>query len=170
MDNNLAYAGIGSRKTPKEICLMMTLIARQLTPTGWLLRSGHALGADQAFEKGTARKEVHLPWRGYNNAPDGPGYGVIQPTQEISYIAAKYHPAWDHLTIPVRQLMCRNVTIILGEHLDNPAKMVVCWTPNGQYIGGTSHGMRIADGYDIPIFNLAKPEDQVNLSKFVLQR
>lgn len=168
---SIPYAGIGSRETPNDICAMMTLISRNLAKTGWKLRSGHALGADQAFEKGTALKEVYLPWDGYNGAyADGHTHGVIHPTDEIRSIAAHYHPAWGRLTEPVRLLMCRNVTIILGEHLVEPSLMVICWTPNGQWIGGTSHGLRIAEAYGIPIFNLALTDDQTKLSKFVLQR
>jgi hypothetical protein len=149
---------------------MFTLISRNLAKTGWLLRSGNAVGADQAFQRGTARKEVHLPWRGYNNAPVGPEYGVIRANEGLRAIAKKYHPAWDRLSEHAKLLMCRNVTIILGEFLDNPVKMVVCWTPDGQYVGGTSHGMRIADACGIPVFNMAIADDQTKFAKFVLER
>lgn len=46
------YAGIGSRRTPKEVVLVFESIARYLGSRGFLLRSGHAPGADVAFERG----------------------------------------------------------------------------------------------------------------------
>lgn len=170
MRHNLIYAGVGSRKTPPEYCRSMTEIARQLSPTGWQLRSGGAMGADLAFEKGAVHKEIHLPWDGYNNArSNGTTHIVPRPTVEIADIAARYHPAWEKLNDTVKLLMCRNTTIVLGTDLASHAKMVVCWTEGGKLIGGTSHAMRVADAFGIPVFNIALPEDQVKLCKFVLQ-
>lgn len=168
--HNLIYAGIGSRKTPPQTLAQMRSVAEQLSPTGWLLRSGGAIGADTAFERGAAHKEIHLPWDGYNNRrEDGSSYIVPKPTPEICDIAAAHHPAWDRLTDTVKLLMVRNTTIILGTDLHHYAKMVICWTPYGRLTGGTAHGMRIAYAFDIPVFNIANPEDQTKLCKFVLQ-
>jgi predicted Rossmann fold nucleotide-binding protein DprA/Smf involved in DNA uptake len=47
-----SYAGIGSRKTPWDICNTMVYLARALRRKGYTLRSGHAKGADQSFEMG----------------------------------------------------------------------------------------------------------------------
>ena len=48
----LTYAGIGSRQTPQHIQDTIRTIAAELGARGWLLRSGHAEGADIAFEMG----------------------------------------------------------------------------------------------------------------------
>lgn len=170
LNHNLIYAGIGSRKTPVQVQNTMLSIARQLSPTGWLLRSGHADGADKAFERGATHKQIHLPWPGYNNTDTGGVYICPKPTVEICDIAATHHPKWDELKPAVKLLMARNVTIVLGEHLDAHAKMVVCWTPGGRLEGGTAHGIKVAQAFDIPVFNIARPEDQVALCKFVLER
>jgi predicted Rossmann fold nucleotide-binding protein DprA/Smf involved in DNA uptake len=45
----MIYAGIGSRETPKEVLKSMTNYAKELSATGWVLRSGGADGADTAF-------------------------------------------------------------------------------------------------------------------------
>lgn len=164
--SQLIYSGIGSRKTPQNMCLKMTHIASQLEESGWLLRSGHAEGADQAFEIGTRKSEIHLPWEGYENAAHGYPYRVIRPRPEIQDIARRYHPKWDELSNPVKLLMCRNVTIVLGEDLETHSKMVICWTEGGRLKGGTAHGMKIAYAYDIPVFNIALPEDQIRLCSF----
>lgn len=177
MDHNLIYAGIGSRKTPPEYCRVMTDIARQLSPTGWLLRSGGAAGADLAFERGAVHKQIHLPWDGYNNTRENGTTHIVPDLNketnplatQIVDIAARHHPAWDKLSDTVRLFMCRNTTIVLGMDLASYAKMVVCWTENGKLIGGTAHGIKIAHAFDIPVFNIALQEDQVKLCKFVLQ-
>lgn len=167
MKHNLIYAGIGSRKTPLPMLTIMTNLARELSPTGWQLRSGHADGADKAFERGAVHKEIHLPWPGYNNQDCGGVYICPKPTVEIATIAATHHPKWDSLTDAVKLLMCRNVTIVLGENLDAYAKMVIAWTPNGKLEGGTAHGITVAHAFDIPVFNIARSEDQIALCKFV---
>jgi hypothetical protein len=57
------YAGIGSRRAPAEILTVMTALASQLAERGYTLRSGHAAGSDQAFERGAGtRAEIYLPW------------------------------------------------------------------------------------------------------------
>ena len=61
------YTGIGSRKTPPFMCWVMTKLAQDLCAKQALLRSGGAGGADTAFEDGADwRKEVYLPWKGFN--------------------------------------------------------------------------------------------------------
>ena len=66
------YAGIGARATPPEILSLMTRAAFALTKRGYVLRSGHAIGADSAFERGAGRDaQIFLPaagWRGSASA------------------------------------------------------------------------------------------------------
>lgn len=45
------YTGIGSRETPEDFLKLFTQVARYLEIKGFTLRSGHARGADYAFEK-----------------------------------------------------------------------------------------------------------------------
>lgn len=59
----MIYTGIGSRETPPEIQEIMTNYARKLDKLGFILRSGGAMGADTAFEKGSTNKEIYLPWK-----------------------------------------------------------------------------------------------------------
>lgn len=164
----MIYAGIGSRETPAEILSEMQDIGQALETRKWMLRSGGAKGADTAFLSRAATYENHLPWSGYNGHSLTDKRNIVpELTQEIIDIAARFHPAWERLSRPVKILMCRNVTIVLGQKLDQHAKMVVCWTPNGRLIGGTSHGMKIAMAYDIPVFNLANFSDGKKLVDFV---
>lgn len=162
------YAGIGSRKSTPQVNATCALTAEELEEQGWFLRSGHADGCDVSFEMGVNKAmEIHLPWSGYNNAHHGWPYIVPKATPEVAQIAAAHHPVWSRLSDPVKLLMCRNVTIILGPELEKPAEMVICWTPDGGASGGTGHGIRVANAYGIPVFNFALKEDQERLCQFV---
>lgn len=48
--NNMTYAGIGSRETPMEVLELMTKASAWLGAKGYTLQSGGAIGADMAFE------------------------------------------------------------------------------------------------------------------------
>ena len=132
------YAGIGSRKTPKNILSLMTKSARRLDSLGWTLRSGGALGADLAFELGAGRKEIYLPWRAYA-------------------MARRYHPAWDRCSPAARKFHARNCYQVLGRDLATPAEFVLCWTPQGKVTGGTGQALRIAEDYGVQIINMFNP-------------
>jgi hypothetical protein len=151
------YAGIGARKTPANVLAMMTRIAKRLEEKGYTLRSGGAEGADQAFAAGTSKKEVYLPWRGYNNLQSQ----FTHVSSEAIALAEQFHPS-SHLSPGVKKLMARNCYQILGINLDDPVDFVVCWTPDGcerhqdrtRSTGGTGQAISLADSYGIPIVNL----------------
>jgi hypothetical protein len=170
----LLYAGIGARKTPAAIMDQMTLIATQLEQHHWILRSGNAYGADKAFQKGIALPsslEIHLPWEGYNDG-DSEIHSfchVPVPSSELVDIAARNHPNWDNLSQGAKLMMLRNVTIVLGLDLKEPVKAVICWTPNGKMIGGTSHAIRAANEFNIPVFNIAIEDQQKKLCEFATE-
>lgn len=65
--------------------------------------------------------------------------------------------------------MARNSYQILGQDLsfDNSSRFVVCWTPGGEEVGGTSQAIRIAKYYGIPIFNLFGHKDHSGFVKFM---
>jgi hypothetical protein len=149
------YAGIGSRETPDYVIPWMTEIAAQLSE-GWILRSGHAQGADMAFENGcTGEKEIYLPWEGFNNAPSNhPEYGVPPLTDELLSLAAHYHPNWNACSKSAKKMHARNMHQIMGVNLDTPCHMVICWTKGGKQGGGTGQALRLANALDIPVFDL----------------
>jgi hypothetical protein len=157
------YTGIGSRKTPEYILLLMTNIAIFLDKKGYILRSGGAVGADSAFEKGAIQKEIYLPWRGFNNSEEN----FIEISQECLEMAKKFHPNWEYLSSGAKKLHSRNCYQILGENLKTPSRFVICWTPKGEEVGGTSQALRIAKYFNIKIFNLHKEEDRNYWKKYV---
>lgn len=62
------YAGIGSRKTPRDILELMTKIGRAFYSAHWILRSGGAEGADSAFHTNVPPdgRQLFLPWPRFN--------------------------------------------------------------------------------------------------------
>ena len=158
--NAMKYAGIGSRKTPPNILNFMTEYAKYLSAKNIILRSGGAIGADKAFEKGAGEnKEI---------------YYAKDATKESTKIAKQFHPCWDKLSQYAKKLHSRNVFQILGKNLCNPVDFLVCWTEDGCNsnltrsisTGGTGTAISMADYYDIPIFNLKDPLCRINLLEF----
>jgi len=161
------YAGIGSRRTPKDVQRLMTQIATKLAQQGWTLRSGHADGADLAFERGAgSQTEIYLPWTSFNAHWPIAGQRFAAPTQTALAMAKDYHPAWKACSSGARLLHARNVHQILGPDLQEPVKFVLCWTPDGQDSGGTGQALRLARKNGIPVFNLYDPETHARLSRF----
>lgn len=169
------YAGIGSRRTPEHILELMEECGRRLAAGGWTLRSGGADGADTAFANGAAGRctELYLPWGRYN---DHQVARLYSPATAAYDLAAKHHPAWGKLSQQVRTLHARNAHIVLGPRLDDPVRMVICWTPDGSLdgrgadSGGTGEALRIAAGEvpgAIPVFNLARDDHAARVYGFI---
>lgn len=171
-----AYAGIGSRNTPPDVCELMVELARLLAARHQLeLRSGAAPRADTAFSNGAMLWEprlvkLYLPWPGYN------GVQVAQlerPAPAAYELAKRFHPFWDNLRDGARHLHARNSHIILGDDLRSPVEFVVCWTTDGSldgtgsHCGGTGQALRVAAAYEIPVFNLAREQHRFWAQDFV---
>lgn len=151
-----SIAGIGSRETPKDVLADMKQVGEWCNANGVTLNSGHAEGADWAFERG-AQEFCHafIPWLGFNGqlkskatltVPDFTGL-------HIKTLARMYHPVWDTLTQGVQKLMMRNIYQVLGEDLKSPVRSIVCWTKDGKASGGTGQALRCAYDRGIQVLN-----------------
>lgn len=152
-----SYAGIGSRKTPSNVLADMVEIGSRLAQMGLILRSGGAEGADTAFENGALRvqgsqTEIFVPWKGFRPLRGD----IVMNDPRAREIAQTFYTSgpWVSTSEGVKKLMSRNVHQILGKGLDDPVKFVVCWTQNGEAIGGTGLALRLAESRNIPVFNL----------------
>ena len=157
-----AYAGIGARDTPPQVITKMQKIGRLLGEGGFVLRSGAADGADSAFERGAdeARgpKEIFLPERGFmGRQPDGKQV-FLHVTEAHHEMARKYHPIFDRLSPKAKNLMARNGSQLHGLSLDDPSRLVICWTEGGKVKGGTGQALRMANDPDrpVPVINLGE--------------
>ena len=151
------YTGVGSRETPPDIMRAMYHFAKNMTNRGQILRTGGAQGADNAFAEGALKSvnqlvEIYLPWQGFN----GRCSPFHQVNEDALMIAKKVHPAWHRLSPAAKKLHGRNVYQVLGYGLDKPSSLLVCWTKNGELVGGTRTAIVLAHMYNIPVFNLGK--------------
>jgi hypothetical protein len=153
------YAGIGSRNTPSHILGQMSEIATHLGSLNWVLRSGHADGADLAFENGAKEDtaEIWLPWFTFNKSLPKYKYHIhrviSQDDTEAYDSVKKYHPNPNRLSFGAVSLMARNYRQIIGLKSQN-SSFVICWTSDGKDSGGTGQAIRIARDNNIPVYNL----------------
>lgn len=160
--------GIGSRETPQLILTEMQLIGIWCRAQAGRIRvrSGHADGADYAFEQGALEAcDVYLPWATFNS--DKPLLGVplglpfvhrVVEADPFNELVQAYHPLPSQLSNSGWQLMRRNGPQVLGLDLKTPSKAIVCWTRNGTLTGGTSQALRIGAAYSIPVLNMFFPK------------
>jgi predicted NAD-dependent protein-ADP-ribosyltransferase YbiA (DUF1768 family) len=172
----MTYAGIGSRETPQEVLDKMTEVAKYLEELGYTLRSGGAIGADKAFEKGvTSKKEVFL--------------GSVKTGEREKKIAREIHPnpqALDNAKAKTTgksisdfmwNLMGRNTNQIFGANLDTPVDFVLAWTQDGLtdyrkrslQSGGTGQAIDMASRKGIPVINMANDNWRDELKSVIVK-
>jgi O-acetyl-ADP-ribose deacetylase (regulator of RNase III) len=166
-------AGVGARPldadnptgTPPGIAAKMEEVGTILATRGWGLRSGHAEGADMAFEQGFAkvpgaRMQIFLPRASFNGARhDGVRYFDVKDpalVAEAEALARANHPAGARLNGFALAAMSRNGFQVLGPDLKSPSTVAILYTKGGGEIGGTGHAMRLSTKNGIPIINLGK--------------
>jgi hypothetical protein len=152
------YAGIGSRKTPAEVCSRMTRLARTLRSADYIMRSGGAKNADTAFAAGAGTDAViYLPFADCDILETGAKRIVCGDDPRLRAIAAGLHPAWQACDAFARAMLTRNVAQIIGHEPEDPvSEFVVCWTPFGAGGGGTGGALRVAKERGVPIYDLAQ--------------
>lgn len=159
------YAGIGARVTPKADLVELTAIAKRLEVEGYTLQSGNGDGPDIAFQKGAKKSKVFLPWTDFN----GGHVNAVKPSKEAWQKALKLivelHPNARGLVKSVLALHSRNVFILLGEQVNRPVDFVVYTRPPWTTTGGTTMGIKIADKFNIPHYNLSNRSDYLRFYK-----
>lgn len=158
----MIITGIGSRETPERICELFTELGAEARERGWWIRSGHAEGADYAFEKGAADHcIVYMPWGTFNKDREVLGVPRTQRLRdEVLKIVYKHEKYAKDLSDGVKLIKSRNVYQVLGEDLNSPSDLVVCWTPDGEVVGGTGLAIKIATAHNIPVINVGDLETE----------
>jgi hypothetical protein len=181
----LYYTGVGSR-SPELSCIpVIEMLASRLEARGFILRSGHAVGSDQAFEAGVknlSNSEIYLP--GSLRSGEQEHAGMIFPDElgdrwlDAVEIAKKLHPYWEAPGMLSynhygQRAHTRNVFQVLGKDLRTPSDLLICtalWDEYGKSVrGGTATAVRLAKQYDIPVFNLIDGQEAIDgITKLVL--
>lgn len=164
--NDLILTGVGSRNITREERRHLNDIAYKAFELGYVLRSGHAVGSDYAFEEVYAmvtadksRTEIFLPFVGYNRDHNHETINYIvnnEHIDECEKIIKKVHGAYEKLSDGAKQMHFRNVKQVLGDDLNTPTTILIaCSDPrSGGVKGGTSTAWKIAKSKNIPCFNL----------------
>lgn len=161
------YTGVGSRETPAEVLQVMHDLAVKMNEIGLTLRSGHAKGADQAFESRANAFDVYLPKNGflgryagtngskrYVDAQQIPNY--VQAKQILKETLDPNH--FSRLNGFSLQAHTRNVYQVLGDDLNTPSEVLYCWTEKGAEVGGTATAIKLAKRYGVKVVNLGDPK------------
>lgn len=151
-------AGIGNRKTPPHILDEMVKVGEFCRNSGIYINSGHAEGADYAFERGGLEfVTAFVPWSSFNEA-ELPHLGekvIIHENERFDSLVRELHPKAEYFRAGTFKLMRRNVPQILGIDGYTPVSAVVCYSVGN---GGTEFSLSIARKFDVPILNMAEPE------------
>jgi len=159
------YTGVGSRSTPIDQQNVLTDIAKKLDFYNYTLRSGHADGADLAFEKGTKEKEIYVPWKNFNGFRGDPPK-FTDTLYEFTVIEFLKHKKgsidFNEIREPVQKLMMRNVFQVIGKDIKNPepSDFLIYWAEeeNGEVLGGTGFAVHIAKKFNVPVYNISTVE------------
>ncbi len=174
------YAGIGARNTPKNILHLMKIFGILLASKGYILNTGGAKGADQAFAEGATLAEgkvnIVLPWPKYetdwinylvaNNNPiskNNINVSVFNKNIDVTAVKSVYklHPNPNKLKDSVIALHARNYLVLV--HAD----FAICYTAGGKIEGGTGQAIRIMMDMGKEVFNLGKKQDMLNLCEML---
>ena len=160
------YTGIGSRKTPEPILSYMRYIAGTLNGYGYTLRSGHAVGADRAFESKANLADIYLPWEGFGVKPYKDDLGQIVSGNTIvmddfklplhfdiyKQVCKNMGRSWGDMPSGVRKLTYRDVHQVIGhDRIPIKSDFVICWTNES---GGTHYAMETANIFNVPVLNI----------------
>ena len=167
--SNRVITGIGSRNTPTNVLLAMEQIGAWCKKNKIYVRSGHADGADYAFEKGAQEYTlVYLPWNTFNSQLPILGKHIEFPSEDLrllsfcKQIVNDCHPAADKLTNIHWKFMIRNVLQLSGYQQTHYSSAVVLYADvrddifgKEQVQGGSNLVFQFARKRGIPIFNFA---------------
>lgn len=164
------YSGVGSKSTPQDVKDVMYELSFKLGQKGYILRSGGARGADDAFEMGACDvdgdMEIYLPYNKYQGREeDQDNYFVpdnFDNYEKAIKYSRKFHPCFKKLSPAEKKFIVRDTYQVMGRDLHTLSDFVVCWTPDGcitdkqrtKKTGGTGQAISIASYYSLPVFNL----------------
>ncbi len=171
------YAGVGSRETPNEVLALMQTVAGWLDARDWTLQSGHATGADWAFECGQTSQQarIFLPWKDfgckpYKSDPGRPvlGHAIVTPRAELlsayeELVRLGIRDNNTNVSEAVRLLHGRNWLQVLGTQL----VVAYCKEEYGVPQGGTATAVKLAHHWQIPVFNLWRDEDRKQVEEAI---
>lgn len=170
------YTGIGSRRgVPDDILQLMTDTAKYLRKQGYDLRSGDAISSDQAFSigatdsDGICHGDIYVP----KLKKDCPHGILLTDLEQFKVIAEQCCDHFNRIKKGYsRDCHLRNIPQCIGADVKNPikSKFMLCWTPNGEKVGGSATTINCCEFYDIPYFNYGLYDQDMPLLKRKLKQ
>lgn len=195
------FAGVGHRirglsvhlneQEVQNLLSAMSDVSHSFVSRGYCLRSGHADGADMAFEIGALKvNEKVNPHRAeiFNNSHIKRALKTGKMSQAehelLMGIAAYFHPTKSNffkLSESVCHLLMRNYFQVMGDDLDieqtlpKPIDFALCYTNDGcethatrsRDTGGTGQFISYADFFGIPVFNMRHSDWDIRLQAWL---
>lgn len=155
---NKIYTGIGATDTPLYIQSAFVTIGWVLASKGYILRSGHAPGADISFEFGcdvvSGSKEIYLPDPAFNGSLEK----MVPISEAALELASTIHPNWEACKRKPFAMRAhgRNCYQALGVNLDLPSDFTICWTEGGRGQGGSRTAIQLALKNNRPVIDFGK--------------
>lgn len=165
------YLVSGNRNPPVEILSLVDKIVRNIETMGYTVRVGGFEGMEEAAELAATKKEVLLPWKGFNEKESKLTYTLPRAKE----IAKLYHKSYDSLSGPVQTFLAKNVRLVLGQELKGPALFAIIWSEDGaennsevtNNTGVISHTIAMLSELKVPVFNLGKPDAEQRLRNYL---
>lgn len=168
------YVITGNAAAPKEIMEQMKRIATELEEFGYTIRTGGMEGPDDYLENCVKDNELYIPWKKFNKKPEEITKLYFNSPESLA-IAKMFHPTFDGLHFSVQAFLAKNARMVLGDKLKSPAMFIICWSEDAiesgllrtARTGNMGHVLAIAQAMKIPVFNLAKPDAEQRLKKYL---
>lgn len=159
----MRIALIGSRKAPRNILNLATVIGRAFSDEGHVGYSGGAPGMDDAWMRDYDRSlsRIIIPWEGFNGHFTSQGYFCWAKQQNEAKIrsiaqAMSVTSYFEDVSKYVQALFSRNAFQVLGLNAIQPVDEIYYWAPevNQRVSGGTRVAVDIGRKYRIKTYNL----------------
>lgn len=168
----IAYAVASNKNTPPEIIQQFVELAKWLETKGFVVRvDGDKDGVSQAVEDAVSKKEVILPWKGFNEKESE----FCWSNEASQHIAKKYSPVYESIPDGVKKFLHRNARLIMGDKMRSPVSFLIAWSDDGcesirektSRTGFVSHQIGITLGAIRPVFNLKRQDAVERIKKYV---
>ncbi len=167
----ISVAFTGNKEAPPEVLEKVKEMAQFLESRGFTIRMGGDGSVEEAAEKAATKKELILPWKGFNEKDSQLTWSI----ERAHHIAKLFHPTYDQLKKGVHGILAKNARLVMGHKMLSPATLVIVWTPDGversrdvvSTTGFTGHVIKIANAAGIPVFNLGNPASEQRIRDFV---
>lgn len=173
------YTGIGTREEglPSRIAELMSYLGHRLAKLGYTLRSGHASGSDEAFERGCSLSEgdseIFLPWPSFRKEFRNSNINYLNLDYSSKVVAGNYFVTsgiikhFYEMSKTSQNFHSRNYYQVTGK-TGVYSDFVLYYAPmdlNNEPMGGTRSAVLRAIDLGIPTYNLG---NELELESFLV--